>query len=1097
MKRLYTSLAIAGMLFATACSNDSESFTSNDNGVVTFSVTTPNFGSRTIGDGLSATTLKYAVYDENWNHLPLLDGSKTFSYETDVTMSLINGKTYNFIFWAQNDAAPYTFDAEGKKMTVNYDGIKGNNENLDAFYKVVEAVEVKNGMGAQEVIMTRPFAQLNIATSDWDKFTASAETFTQTEVKVFAYETLDFVSGEVSDGAVRTFNYANIPAETFALDNNPTQFKWLAMNYLLVYDKELVDVTFNANNANVSEKTYTNVPLERNFKTNITGKLLTTSVDFDITVDEDFNKPDQKPENSKTVATTAELQSAIAAATEPIVIEMEAGTYTFDKIDIPSNKTVYLQQAEATSRATTATGITIDGQLFVTGELYIDGATINNANATSEGISKSKDNAIYVQSEGKVVVTNSTFNISKATGITSWWSTGEAQTNVIVKNCVFNCNGNRPLQIEANATIENCTFNDPYRYVAQLTSSNAVINFKNNKITQSKTSGKATYGLQLTSDYGNSNLVINGEGNVIEGRGKDDALYVWELGTGISNGFVDIATITLNATDGQFYVLDGDTFAIAINTVEDLQNLAAEVNGGNTYAGKNIVLLNDLDLGNNEWTPIGNSTYSFQGNFNGLNHVIKNLNITTDRKSNIGLFGFTTNGKIENLTVENAQIAGRLNVGVVAGNPYTTKYENITVKGLIQVEGMSYVGGVGGKNAYTNWTNITVNATPGSYVKANSVENGIAYRTYVGGVIGFMGEGSHSFTNVTSNIDVYGTTCDIGGITGIAHYGNSFINCKSSGNVTITEAAEVADAEEIGGIAGVWYNQAGQKVTFTNCEYTGTLSANIEGVNLKDNTIVGASYNKTGAGAGELWIDGVVKALVSSTEQLNTVLASAQNGSTIMLSEGTYVIPDEAQGKTLSIVGTGDPEDTKIATNNTTGSYEGCNYAFDGSTVVFENISINTPSTTYIGYARCKATYNNCIINGTFTLYDNSVFNNCTFNVSGDVYNIWTWGAPTAEFNNCTFNSDGKAMLLYGQADTKLTINNCTFNDNGGLTDLKAAIEIGNDYNKSYELIVNKTTVNGYEINDKGIVTGTTLWANKNSMGKENLNVVVDGVDVY
>ena len=48
-----------------------------------------------------------------------------------------------------------------------------------------------------------------------------------------------------------------------------------------------------------------------------------------------------------------------------------------------------------------------------------------------------------------------------------------------------------------------------------------------------------------------------------------------------------------------------------------------------------------------------------------------------------------------------------------------------------------------------------------------------------------------------------------------------------------------------------------------------------------------------------------------------------------------------------------------------------------------------------------------------------------------------------------------------------------------------------------YNLYVNETVVNGYEINDKGINTGTTLWANKNSMPQDKLNVVVDGVDVY
>ncbi|MBO5275114.1 MAG: hypothetical protein J6I45_10920, partial [Clostridia bacterium] len=150
---------------------------------------------------------------------------------------------------------------------------------------------------------------------------------------------------------------------------------------------------------------------------------------------------------------------------------------------------------------------------------------------------------------------NVTFNITQATGITSWWSTGK-QTNVIVKKCIFNCGGNRPMQIDAHATIDGCTFNDPYRYVAQLTASNATINFINNTINQATTSGKPTYGLQLTNDYGNSNLVINGSGNVIVNIGADDALYIWESGTGISNGYVDIDTITLNATDGAWVKLN-------------------------------------------------------------------------------------------------------------------------------------------------------------------------------------------------------------------------------------------------------------------------------------------------------------------------------------------------------------------------------------------------------------------------------------------------------------------------------------------------------------------------------------------------------------
>ena len=236
-------------------------------------------------------------------------------------------------------------------------------------------------------------------------------------------------------------------------------------------------------------------------------------------------------------------------------------------------------------------------------------------------------------------------------------------------------------------------------------------------------------------------------------------------------------------------------------------------------------------------------------------------------------------------------------------------------------------------------------------------------------------------------------------------------------------------------------------------------------------------------------------AVVTTAEELGEAINEGKT--TIALTAGTYVIPNTAKGKTLAFVGTGNPEDVKVAVTKVGNGGENCDYGLDGSTVTFDGVTITTNSSTYIGYARCNGTYNNCVINGTYTLYGESVFNNCEFNVSGDVYNIWTWGAPKATFNNCTFNCDGKSMLLYGQANTKLTMNNCVFNDNGGLNELKAAIEIGNDYNTSYELIVNNATVNGFAINDKGINTNTTLWANKNSMGNDKLNVVVDGVDVY
>ena len=339
-------------------------------------------------------------------------------------------------------------------------------------------------------------------------------------------------------------------------------------------------------------------------------------------------------------------------------------------------------------------------------------------------------------------------------------------------------------------------------------------------------------------------------GNEYQEKGASVAITVYAVQANDPAWDGSANTDWYNDTDKEF----------VISTAAELQGLSKLVAAGNKFAGKTIKLGADIDLSTTydlyQLQPIGNSTYSFNGTFDGQGYTISNLKLTNNPKSsNIGLFGVTKDGLIKNLVVENAIVKGRLNVAVVAGNPYTSNYENIQVKGLVKVEGMAYVGGVGGKDAYGNWDEITVDVKEGSYVSANSVENGTAYRTYVGGVIGFMGEGPHTVSNVQSNIDVLGSTIDVGGIVGIAHYGNSFVNVKCTGNVTLYAADELDSALEAGGIAGVWHN-GGQNVSFSDCKFTGELITKyyneekelVENTNHSYNGLVGKAYNKNGNG---------------------------------------------------------------------------------------------------------------------------------------------------------------------------------------------------------------------------------------------------------
>ena len=240
---------------------------------------------------------------------------------------------------------------------------------------------------------------------------------------------------------------------------------------------------------------------------------------------------------------------------------------------------------------------------------------------------------------------------------------------------------------------------------------------------------------------------------------------------------------------------------------------------------------------------------------------------------------------------------------------------------------------------------------------------------------------------------------------------------------------------------------------------------------------------------GDTWYTVVEGTAVKepTNEAFADAVASVENGGTVVLPAGDYTIPANAKGKTLTITGT---EGAKIECVK---AGEG-DYGLDSATVTFKGVTLDFGEQDFNGYVRAKATYIDCTINGRITLGGESTFTNCTFNNMAG-YNVWTWGSD-ATFENCTFNCGGKSVLVYGGSTSTVTINRCTFNDLGGF-DGKAAIETGSSYGESFTININKVTVNGFAVNPEGISTNSTIWANKNSMPKDRLNVVIDGTKVY
>ena len=303
-KLLLHAAVLATMLTSISCSQEEVAEgQAGDESVVTFTAQLPGSPqSKAIGDGMTATTLSYAVYAQGTT-TPLITSEDKVTFtngQATVTLRLASGKSYDLLFWAdaygaEDSDAPYTMDFNTQKLTIDYDAAKtlSNDENRDAFFGTT-TLEVKGAVNGN-VTLKRPFAQLNIGTNDMENAanTGLNTSALRTSVKVKnVYKNLNLMNGEVGEDATVTFGENDIPEGQFTA--NSTTYDYLALNYLLVgTDKGVVDCEFTYTDGTTNgSKTISNVPVQRNYRTNIFGSILTGAVDLGITIDPAFKEPD-------------------------------------------------------------------------------------------------------------------------------------------------------------------------------------------------------------------------------------------------------------------------------------------------------------------------------------------------------------------------------------------------------------------------------------------------------------------------------------------------------------------------------------------------------------------------------------------------------------------------------------------------------------------------------------------------------------------------------------------------------------------------------------------------------------------------------------
>ena len=275
----------------------------------------------------------------------------------------------------------------------------------------------------------------------------------------------------------------------------------------------------------------------------------------------------------------------------------------------------------------------------------------------------------------------------------------------------------------------------------------------------------------------------------VSARAEGKTVDTWD-GTTIADKFA--------AGDGT----QGNPFQI--ETAAQLAYFAKTVNEGEAYLHKYIVLTADIDLANKEWTPIGNYSNPFKGNFNGDNHTVTGMQISGEL-DRVGLFGecikFNVNSAIKNITVKDSVICGINFVGAIVGYAEGINIENCRSIGNT-INGKTDVGGICGKIG-----GYSVGKVSQCY---NSSK--VTGRVRVGGIAGMGGIAENCLnTGEIMIIDkAYQSAC--GGIFGI------FDDTTASASITAcVNLGKVSGGESFGGIVGRTDSESTGHIS--NCYY--------------------------------------------------------------------------------------------------------------------------------------------------------------------------------------------------------------------------------------------------------------------------------------
>lgn len=352
MKKCFLLMAGIILLAFTACQSD-ELANGGRNGevAVSFSVQLPGNGNdavtraATAGDGTSVNRCIMEIYLNDELYSRHIGAIQPEGLTAGFDVRLVTSQTYKFVFWADHvesvegeaiktDLHYNTADLRNISMQGDYNG-SSKDDTRDAFFASLEKL-VTNAF-SESVELTRPFGQLNIKTEDLASIPNN-----QKEAFVPVTAGLSFKNLYTGFNAA-TGNLLGEPtavaykAASDVVDANGN----LTVDYLFAPNtaggQHLVNMTlavYNAAGGQITTKDLNNIPVQRNYKTNVTGNLLTVDSKVNVTVAPAFSSP-ALSETVIEVASVSEVAEALKTNTNVVVTEApkEAATISLPKYE--------------------------------------------------------------------------------------------------------------------------------------------------------------------------------------------------------------------------------------------------------------------------------------------------------------------------------------------------------------------------------------------------------------------------------------------------------------------------------------------------------------------------------------------------------------------------------------------------------------------------------------------------------------------------------------------------------------------------------------------------------------------------------------------